>query len=117
MNSVAKKFGAAFNPNGQWGFRLDQTVPMQDVQSGLRAAGFSLYNGAHPGLNYEGRVNGNWYHIVLNSIADGELVIQHHYEVSKPSSWDHKKDYITGRANSWQRPSKEECDRRKQNSN
>jgi hypothetical protein len=89
---------------------------MQSIQSGLRATGFSVFSGAHPGLNYEGEVNGNWYHVILNSIADGELVMEHHFEVSQPSSGAHKMDYLTGRASNWQRPPKEECDRRRNNS-
>src|SRR5687768_1711403 len=100
MNLAAKKIGAAFNPGGEWGFKLDQSVPMQNVQRGLRASGFSLFFGAHSGINYQGKINGNWYHIVLNSIADGELIMEHHFEVTKPSSWDHKKDYLTIRIQS-----------------
>ena len=96
---------------------MDQSVPIQNVQSGLRSMGFSVFFGAHAGINYEGMLNGRWYHVVLNSIADGEMVMDHHFEVSQPSSLDHKKDYMTGRDNSWQRPSKEECDRRRKNSN
>jgi hypothetical protein len=116
MKLVAKNIGATFNHNGEWGFQLDQSVPIQDIWSGLRGKGFSLFSGAHSGSNYEGKINGSWYHIVLNSIADGELVMEHHFEVSKPSSGAHKMDYLSGRASSWQRPSKEECDRRKKNS-
>lgn len=56
---VAKKIGAAFNPGGEWGFKLDESVPMQTISGGLKAMGFSLFSGAHPGLNYQGKINGS----------------------------------------------------------
>jgi hypothetical protein len=116
MKLVAENIGGAFNPTGDWDFRLDQSVPMRDITGRLGAIEITPFPGAHAGINYQGKINGRWYHLILISTPTGENIMESHFELNKPFSIDHAIDDLTGQAN-WRRPSDEECDRRKKNSN
>jgi hypothetical protein len=124
MNILAQSFGSVFNykVNGGewvWGFKpIPGNAVQQErrVSSGLAKLKFTVFFGLNSGMNYEGQINGNWYHVAVEKKND-KAKIEYHFELDRPSSWDHKMRSLDGTANKWVRPSQKECDRRRQQSN
>jgi len=72
-----------------------------EAQRGLRDIGFLPFPNIEPehygGLDYEGQIEGNWYHVTLGYPKGGKCqpsFVQAHYEPNQPFSLAHFLDYV-----------------------
>ena len=107
MKEAANAFKGDFNgPPHDWQFKVPPGTTNQDVIDALKNNGFEeFWNPFHWGTDFAKNINGRWYHIIVPD----EGPLQEHFEISKPNGIMHKFNFWKD----WERPSKEECDRRR----
>ena len=111
MRSVAALFGGQFNFEGpagnwNWDFKIPQEVTEFRIIQIFRRNGFiEITNPFHIGTDFEKRINGRWYHFTVNDPWFGDLYITEHFEISQPSSSDHRGNFWQA----WDRPPEAEC--------
>jgi ISXO2-like transposase domain len=110
MDAIAKKFGGSFIYEGGWGWQIPDSTTYDQVVSAFKDSGFTYFPGVnfkdHPkGNDYEGKIEGNWYHVNVSRKWDwfGAIEIFSSFSKYQPYSQKHLSDYLAGTADKWER--------------
>jgi RHS repeat-associated protein len=95
---IADFLGARFNSD--WSFTPNPNVTHNEAVSRAKATGFTWYGDLHPehwgGSDYEGKVNGTWYHLTIGYGTSPSFITAFSQEHFYRPSGMHRIDWLLG---------------------
>jgi hypothetical protein len=95
---IADFLGARFNSD--WSFTPNPNVTHNEAVSRAKANGFTWYGDLHPehwgGSDYEGKVNGTWYHLTIGYGTSPSFITAFSQEHFYRPSGMHRIDWLLG---------------------